>query len=91
MEVSNIAQELRESAKATFYDPLKSELNRAADHIDEIKAKNKKLENKMWAIIETCDHGRRRSLVFCANEEEYCTCKMAFDAIEYDWNHVCDY
>jgi hypothetical protein len=33
-----LAQELRESAKATFYDPLKSELNRAADRIDELMA-----------------------------------------------------
>ena len=31
-----LAQELRESAKATFYDPLKSELNRAADCIDKL-------------------------------------------------------
>jgi hypothetical protein len=29
-----LAQKLRESAKATFYDPLKSELNRAADCIE---------------------------------------------------------
>ena len=33
-----LAQELRESAKETFYDPLKSELNRAADRIDELMA-----------------------------------------------------
>jgi hypothetical protein len=34
----NLAQELRQSAKETFYDPLKSELNRAADRIDELVA-----------------------------------------------------
>lgn len=43
MEVSNIAQELRESAKATFYDPLKSDLNRAADCIE-------KLASALWRI-----------------------------------------
>ena len=36
--MSNIAQELRESAKATFYEPLKSELNRAADCIEKLAA-----------------------------------------------------
>ena len=33
-----LAQELRESAKETFYDPLKSELSRAADCIDKLMA-----------------------------------------------------
>ena len=36
--MSNIAQELRESAKETFYDPLKSDLNRAADCIEKLAA-----------------------------------------------------
>ena len=32
----DLASNLRESAKATFYDPLKSELNKAADHIEKL-------------------------------------------------------
>jgi hypothetical protein len=35
--MSKLSEELRESAKATFYNPLKSELNRAADHIDKLE------------------------------------------------------
>ena len=34
----DLAHDLRESAKATFYDPLKSELNKAADHIEKLEA-----------------------------------------------------
>ena len=33
----DLAHGLRESAKATFYDPLKSELNKAADHIEKLE------------------------------------------------------
>jgi hypothetical protein len=33
----DLANDLRESAKATFYDPLKSELNRAADRIEKLE------------------------------------------------------
>jgi hypothetical protein len=33
----DLAHDLRESAKATFYDPLKSELNKAADHIEKLE------------------------------------------------------
>ena len=36
--MSDLAQRLRESAKATFYDPLKSELNEAASHIEKLEA-----------------------------------------------------
>jgi hypothetical protein len=32
----DLARGLRESAKATFYDPLKSELNKAADRIEKL-------------------------------------------------------
>ena len=32
----DLAHGLRESAKATFYDPLKSELNKAADRIEKL-------------------------------------------------------
>jgi len=35
--MSKLSEELRESAKATFYNPLKSELNRTADHIDKLE------------------------------------------------------
>ena len=33
----DLAKELRASAQATFYDPLKSELNRAADRIEKLE------------------------------------------------------
>jgi hypothetical protein len=33
----DLANDLRESAKATFYDPLKSELNKAADRIEKLE------------------------------------------------------
>ena len=36
--MNDISQRLRESAKATFYDPLKSELNEAASHIEKLEA-----------------------------------------------------
>lgn len=36
--MSNMAQKLRESAKETFYDPLKKELNQAADYIDKLES-----------------------------------------------------
>jgi hypothetical protein len=39
----NLAQELRQSAKETFYDPLKSELNRAADRIEKLETELKRL------------------------------------------------
>jgi hypothetical protein len=32
----DLAHDLREAAKATFYDPLKSELNKAADRIEKL-------------------------------------------------------
>jgi len=32
----DFAHDLRESANATFYDPLKSELNKAADRIEKL-------------------------------------------------------
>ena len=36
--MTDLAHRLRESAKATFYDPLKSELNEAASHIEKLEA-----------------------------------------------------
>ena len=36
--MSDLAHRLRESAKETFYDPLKSELNEAASHIEKLEA-----------------------------------------------------
>jgi hypothetical protein len=35
--MSDLAHRLRESAKETFYDPLKSELNEAASHIEKLE------------------------------------------------------
>ena len=42
--MTDLAHRLRESAKATFYDPLKSELNEAASHIE-------KLEEEVGVLI----------------------------------------
>jgi hypothetical protein len=42
--MSDLSHRLRESAKATFYDPLKSELNEAASHIE-------KLEEEIGVLI----------------------------------------
>lgn len=36
--MSKISDGLRQSARETFYDPLKAELNQAADRIDELEA-----------------------------------------------------
>ena len=54
----DLVKELRESAKATFYDPLKSELNRAADRIE-------KLETALRSIAANacCDSCREAALV----------------------------
>ena len=43
--MNDIAHRLRESAKETFYDPLKSELNEAASHIEKLEAELRKLEH----------------------------------------------
>jgi len=61
--MTNFAQELRESAKATFYDPLKSELNRAANRIEELEAMLRKLSSTCdcWAAVEEC--GKARELL----------------------------
>ena len=50
--MGKLSEELRESAKATFYDPLKSELNRAADHIDKLEAALKSLACNCVGKIE---------------------------------------
>jgi len=41
--MSKISEGLRKSASETFYDPLKSELNQAADRIDELETELKRL------------------------------------------------
>jgi hypothetical protein len=43
--MNDLAQRLRESAKATFYDPLKSELNEAADRIEKLEAALREIES----------------------------------------------
>jgi len=40
----DLAKKLRESAKATFYDPLKSDLNRAASRIEKLEAALREIE-----------------------------------------------
>ena len=59
--MNDLVKELRESAKATFYDPLKSELNRAADRIEELEAALHKLSNTCdcWAAVEECGKARK--------------------------------
>ena len=59
--MTNLAQELRESAKATFYDPLKSELNRAADRIEKLEAALRNLSGTCdcWAAVEECGKARK--------------------------------
>lgn len=47
--MSKISDGLRKSAKETFYDPLKAELNQAADHIE-------KLEAALREIDIACDY-----------------------------------
>ena len=59
--MTDLAQELRESAKATFYEPLKSELNRAADRIEELEAALRRLTSTCdcWAAVEECGKARK--------------------------------
>ena len=59
--MKNIAQELRESAKATFYEPLKSELNRAADRIDELERELKRLID--YGLVSFQDLDRARAVL----------------------------
>ena len=56
--MNNIAHRLRESAKATFYDPLKSELNEAASHIEKLEAALEKIsrERTLWGAMRKADH-----------------------------------
>ena len=59
--MTDLAHDLRESAKATFYDPLKSELNRAADRIEKLEAALRKLSSTCdcWAAVEECGKARK--------------------------------
>jgi hypothetical protein len=59
--MTDLAKELRESAKATFYDPLKAELNRAADRIEELEAALRRLTSTCdcWAAVEECGKARK--------------------------------
>ena len=56
--MNDIAHRLRESAKATFYDPLKSELNEAASHIEKLEAALEKIsrERTLWGAMRKADH-----------------------------------
>ena len=56
--MNDISQRLRESAKATFYDPLKSELNEAASHIEKLEAALEKIsrERTLWGAMRKADH-----------------------------------
>jgi hypothetical protein len=56
--MTDLAHRLRESAKATFYDPLKSELNEAARHIEKLEAALEKIsrERTLWGAMRKADH-----------------------------------
>jgi hypothetical protein len=56
--MNDIAHRLRESAKETFYDPLKSELNEAASHIEKLEAALEKIsrERTLWGAMRKADH-----------------------------------
>jgi ppGpp synthetase/RelA/SpoT-type nucleotidyltranferase len=56
--MKDIAHRLRESAKETFYDPLKSELNEAASHIEKLEAALEKIsrERTLWGAMRKADH-----------------------------------
>jgi ppGpp synthetase/RelA/SpoT-type nucleotidyltranferase len=56
--MNDLAHRLRESAKATFYDPLKSELNEAANHIEKLEAALEKIsrERTLWGAMRKADH-----------------------------------
>jgi hypothetical protein len=58
MSGNDLAQRLRESAKATFYDPLKSELNEAASHIEKLESALEKIsrERTLWGAMRKADH-----------------------------------
>ena len=60
--MSKISEGLRKSASETFYDPLKSELNQAADHIDKLEA-----ALQIYACKSTCEncYGSVRDTQFC--------------------------
>jgi hypothetical protein len=68
--MTDLAKELRESARATFYDPLRSELNRAADRIEELEAALRKLTSTCdcWAAVEEC--GKARELLGAGNAND---------------------
>ena len=54
----DLANDLRESAKATFYDPLKSELNGAADRIEKLEAALRDLSDG-WECCPVSQEMRR--------------------------------
>ena len=56
--MNDLAHRLRESAKETFYDPLKSELNEAASHIEKLEAALEKIsrERTLWGAMRKADH-----------------------------------
>jgi len=71
-----LAQELRESAKATFYDPLKSELNRAADCIDELTAALREIASVSKVIAQSEDMAQALTTLLSSNR------KIALTALE---------
>lgn len=63
--MSKISEGLRESARETFYDPLKSELNQAADHIDKLEAALREIafaRPECCAISDAMQYIARRAL-----------------------------
>lgn len=63
--MSKISDGLRKSASETFYDPLKSELNQAADRIDGLETALREIafaRPECCAISDAMQHIARRAL-----------------------------
>lgn len=63
--MSKISEGLRQSAKETFYDPLKSELNQAADHIEKLEAALREIAGakpECCAITDAMQYIARKAL-----------------------------
>lgn len=63
----NLAQELRQSAKETFYDPLKSELNRAADRIEKLETELKRLIDYGMTSLNDLERAQKVLGVTCSD------------------------
>jgi hypothetical protein len=63
---------------------LTTELKAATARIERLEAKNRKLTNGMFGIVDTCKWGAARTPSMCF-EGEYCICRKAFTSMDYNW------